>query len=315
MGKIKWTEEEIEYLRETYPDGESLGCVFLHDKYNLKSIKTKAMRMGIKSNRFNPWTEKEDNILIESWQFDSMNELLSKFPNRTYESLMQRANKFLNVKSKINRNRIGSLSFLDSLNKKSSYWWGFIMADGNLDKKNGLNITLNNLDKPHLLKLSNILGCNIHENTAINNFNGKLSDMCNITISDKEFSIKWLEIFKINSPKTYKAPDLSIFMTEELFDSFFIGLVDGDGCIWRTKDWGGGHWLNLRVELHLNWLNTLQLISEKLKEFYDIDSKVKVTKKGTSKIEINTKKDLRILLSKTDGVDYLERKWCKLINY
>ena len=49
MGKIKWTEEEIEYLRETYPDGESLGCVFLHDKYNLKSINLYCVKFSSKN--------------------------------------------------------------------------------------------------------------------------------------------------------------------------------------------------------------------------------------------------------------------------
>lgn len=310
MGKIKWTEEEIEYLKKTYPENESLGCVLLHKKYTLKSISAKARRIGLKSKKFNKWSKNEDEILKEAWRHDSMSELLKKFPNRTYDSLMLRANKFLHIKSEINRNRIGSLNFLDSINKKSSYWWGFIMADGTLSENNGLYILLSCVDELHLKKLSKILGCNMHKRTVINNYTKKLSDVIYLTISDKKFSIKWLNILKIHSPKTYTAPDLSIFMTKEALLSFFIGLIDGDGCIWESRNW-----IQLRIELHINWFDTLFLISNKLKEFYDIDSKVKITKRGTSKIEINTKKDLRILFSNLDGLDYLERKWNKLINY
>ena len=41
MGKTTWTPEEIEYLKNTYPNSESNGCVLLHGKHTLKSIKAK----------------------------------------------------------------------------------------------------------------------------------------------------------------------------------------------------------------------------------------------------------------------------------
>lgn len=68
------------------------------------------------------------------------------------------------------------------------------------------------------------------------------------------------------------------------------------------------------IELHGNWLNTLQLISDKLKEFYDIDCKIKTNKRGFSQLNITTKKDLKILKDYISNVDYLVRKWNKLSN-
>ena len=70
----------------------------------------------------------------------------------------------------------------------------------------------------------------------------------------------------------------------------------------------------MRIELHGNWLNTLQIISNKLKEFYDVDCKITTSKRGFSQLNINTKKDLKILKDYISNVDYLERKWNKLSN-
>lgn len=294
----KWTKEDIEYLKNNYPNGESKGCIELHSKFTLQAIKYKAIKLGIKSNNFTKWSLEEESLLKESWKKDTLEKLLEKFPNRNYNQLMHKA-RLLGVKSETNRARKGSLEFLNQLNPKSCYWWGFVIADGHISHKGELAITLSNLDKQHLLKLSSILGCNISER----------GNFVHLRIGDKSFGEKWLNILSINAPKTYFPPDLSVFYTKEYLLPFIIGLIDGDGCIWENKNW-----LNLRIELHSNWLNTLQLISDKLKEFYDIDCKIKTSKRGFSQLNINTKKDLKILKDYISNVDYLERKWNKLSN-
>lgn len=260
------------------------------------------------SKTWKKWTKEEDELLKIHWKLSAMKELMKQFSTRTYQSLMKRA-AFLKIKSEISRKRQGSLEFLNQLNPKSSYWWGFIIADGYLSKRGDLIINLNIKDKEHLLKLSNHLNCKISERKYINSYTNSESYSCNLAIADKKFANKWLKILEINSPKTYTPPNLSIFLNKENFIYFIIGLIDGDGCIWESKNW-----LNLRIELHLNWLNTLKLISSKLKEFYDIDCKINTTKKNTSKLEINTKKDLKILKSFINSVDFMERKWSKLSN-
>ena len=294
----KWELEDIEYLKQNYPEKESKGCIKLHNKFTLKAIKYKASELGIKSNNWKKWSKEEDSILLESWKKDKMKDLLDKFPNRNYNQLMLRAKK-LGVKSEINRARKGNLEFLNYLNPKSCYWWGFIIADGHISKKGELVITLSNLDEKHLIKLSNLLDCNIY----------KKGNFVNLRLGDKVFGEKWLKLLSINAPKTYFPPDLSMFYTKENLLPFIIGLIDGDGCIWNSKNWP-----NLRIELHGNWLNTLELISNKLKEFYNIECKVKISKRGYSQININTKKDLKILKDYIYNIDYLERKWSKLNN-
>lgn len=242
------------------------------------------------------WSEEETELLRTHWESSTMEVLLQTFPNRQYNSLMNKANS-LGIKSKIKRKRKGSLDFLDSINTQSSYWWGFIMADGHLTKKGELIIHLNKTDDVHLSKLANML----HIETRIR------KDIAILRIQDLSFGKKWLEIFNINSPKTYTPPNLSLFYNKEILLPFFIGLVDGDGCIWESKNW-----LQLRVELHGNWFTELQHMAQQLKVHYNIDCKVKMTKRGFAKLEINTKKDLRILKEYVKNVDFLERKWSKL---
>lgn len=245
---------------------------------------------------WNKWTQQEDELLRYHWENSIMEILMKTFPNRTYNSLMCRAQK-LGIKSAIKRKRKGSLDFLNNLNLLSYYWWGFIMADGHISHKGELVITLSKIDKDHLLRLAKHLERDIQER----------GNFCILRIQDSRFGKKWLNDLKIVGPKTYFPPDLTIFLNKDALLSFFIGMIDGDGCIWETKGW-----LNSRIELHGSWLATLQLISSKLKEFYDIDCKVKMTKRGTSRLEINTKKDLKILKDYIKNVEYLERKWSKL---
>ena len=242
------------------------------------------------------WTEEEIELLKIHWKSSTMEKLLEQFPDRKYNILMQKAIE-LGIKSEIQRKRKGSLNYLDSLNPNSCYWWGFIIADGHISHRGELAFILSIVDKNHLSKLAEKLGCKISEKESF----------VHLRIQDKNFGNKWLNILSINAPKTYFPPDLSIFLNKENLIYFIIGLIDGDGCIWESKNW-----LNLRIELHGNWLNTLQLLSNKLKEFYDIDSKIKTSKRGYSQLNISTKKDLKALKNYIKDVEFMERKWSKL---
>lgn len=243
------------------------------------------------------WTEEELELLKIHWKSSTSEKLKKIFPNRDYNSLMCKA-KQLGVKSEIKRKRKGSLDFLNELTPESCYWWGFIIADGHLSKKGELIITLSSVDKNHLLKLSNLLNTNLRDH----------DQFTTLRIQDKRFGERWLKTLVIDKPKTYFPPDLSIFLTEERLLPFFIGLVDGDGCIWNSK---GS--INLRVELHGEWIDTLGLLSSKLKEFYDIDSRINVSKRGFAQLNINAKKNFQILKTAANELDALERKWEKIV--
>jgi intein/homing endonuclease len=122
---------------------------------------------------------------------------------------------------------------------------------------------------------------------------------------DAEFGKKWLEILEIRDKKTYVPPNLDIFFDKERLVYFFIGLVDGDGCIWLRKK----RWIHLKIEIHVNWLPVLQKLSIALKELYGIESKVSVSKKNTAVMQINGVENFRLLQSFLIGIDFMERKW------
>ena len=77
------------------------------------------------------WTQEQIDLLKHEWPTATTEQLLLKFPNRTYKAISEKARK-LNISANNCRKKKGDLSFLEltSLTKETAYWWGFIMADG-----------------------------------------------------------------------------------------------------------------------------------------------------------------------------------------
>lgn len=309
-----WTKEEIQKLYDLYPDKGIYACIEALPHLTKQQIKAKVDRLKIKSNRYQKWTKEQDELLKKAWESYSMEDLLNTFPTRTYESLMNRA-KQLGVKSKRDRRRLGELNFLDfeNLCKESAYWWGFIMADGHLAINNALVIQLVKQDESFLQKLADKLKTKIHYISSINSYTNQPTDYVRISIQDKERLQKYRQTLKMKeTAKTYFPPDLSIFAKEEYFLSFFIGFIDGDGCIWLTNN---GTWPELKIELHKSWFKNLQFISETLKDLYDITASVKISKKDTAVLSITKKECFTKLKENLNNLDYMHRKWDKIFDH
>lgn len=252
------------------------------------------------------WTDEEIKLLKYHWVYSTMEELEETFPERSYASLMNKANS-LGIKSLAERKRKGDFAFLNNLNSKSAYWWGFIMADGHLSKTGKLDITLSSKDKDHLLKLAGYLNTdNVYDRVMTQGYSNN-SSMTTLALQDKKVINKWRSLLKIEESKTYNPPDLSVFINKELLIYFFIGFVDGDGCVWLQK----GRWPSLKLEVHKSWVNLLQLIASKLNKFYNIKCKLKSI--DSAVLTINTKPNFDILKNYLKEVDYLERKWKSLL--
>ena len=247
------------------------------------------------------WSPEEILLLEDKWKNAlSKQELKREFPNRTHSSLINKAQQ-LRIKSDHKRKRIGSLKFLDQLTTESCYWWGFIMADGHITNKGEVIISIHKNDENHLKILSEKLETPIH-------YQPSKPNLCRVSIQDSNFGNKWLELLEIKGPKTYFPPNLDVFFTMENLLPFLIGFIDGDGCIWESKGW-----LNLRVEIHGNWILKLERISELLNQFYKIKSKTGKNKRGYAQLTINTKEDLKKLRDYVKTIpNSLNRKWDKL---
>lgn len=306
-----WTEDKISILKEYY---STKSAQYLIDNFNfdtsVKAIQKKARELGIYKNH--SWNEQEDSLLREHWVTSDMETLKKVFPNRSYNSLVSRAS-FLGLHSLTYRQRKGDLSFLDNLNCKSAYWWGFITADGHLSPRGDLLITISERDKEYLEVLAKRLKCVLHESVSSSGYSTPVSKFITLRVGDKKFQKKWYALLKYNNPKTYNPLDLSVFYRKELLIYFLIGLIDGDGSIWiSNKSETNRGSIALRLEMHPNWEAALSDLCNKVYEFYQIKFNIKRSKKGYIKAEIATKNDLLKIYSYINNCDYMPRKWNKV---
>ncbi len=299
MGKRTWTDEEKQILYENFPEGGIYKCIELLPGKTRKQIKAKIDALHIKSNHYDRWTAEENAKLKEAWETYSMEDLLKAFPGRTYQKIELHAH-WLGYRAKIDRSRKCDLSFLDlnALTKESLYWWGFIMADGHLSKTNTLIISLKNVDRAHLEKIAKRLSVTVKEDNK---------GFVKIQGNDKPRIESWRETLCMEeTAKTYFPPKLEIFQNDFVY--FFIGFVDGDGCIWLSKGYP-----QLKIELHSSWKGNLDFFAEILKRDYGVSSvTTKITKKGTAALVIGNRDDIKKIATFCDDVDFLERKWNKV---
>lgn len=112
--------------------------------------------------------------------------------------------------------------FFSKYTPESSYWAGFIMADGCI-RRTTVHIKLANKDKPHLQKFLDAINSNY-------NINGR--EYCTVDISGQWFIQDLQTNFGIVPRKTFVTTYPNI---PSKFDSHFIrGLFDGDGSITYT---------------------------------------------------------------------------------
>lgn len=296
MKRSFWSEDEIRILKDNYPI-MGTECSSLFIGRSKSSIKTKAIKLGIKFNYRDSWTEDEVEKLKVAWVNYDMEMLLKTFPGRTYSKIMGKA-RGLKVKSETNRARKGSLDFLDILTPESSYWWGFIMSDGHINH-NDLIISIHPMDVNHLGVLAKHLKTTVHHSSKKN--------LVTVRVGDKKFCTKWLDILNIGQiPKTYSGIDFKVF--KEYFTQFIIGFIDGDGHIrFDNKN------KMCTVEIHKSWSTMLEEFSTHLKENHNIDSHVKRTKNDKYvRLTIQNKRNMILLKSLVDNLPVLSRKWDKI---
>lgn len=120
------------------------------------------------------------------------------------------------------------------------YWIGFLMADGHFDKDRGsVALGISNKDIDHLKKFSKLINAKV--------LVGK--NYSRVNRQDKIIVPKIIDKFNISNRKTYEPPVVNID-NDDLFLSFIIGFIDGDGCIdSRTQ--------GIEITCHKSWGDNL----------------------------------------------------------
>lgn len=123
--------------------------------------------------------------------------------------------------------------FFHELNEKSSYWLGFLYADGYVRMKDGksgeLRIKLKDTDKNHIEKFLKDIECDKPIKCGVD---GK-SKFCSVTIYSNLLVNRLFELGCVNN-KTQKIrlPNLDNL----LMNHFIRGYFDGDGSISKVKN-------------------------------------------------------------------------------
>lgn len=123
--------------------------------------------------------------------------------------------------------------FFHELNEKSSYWLGFLYADGFVRMKDGksgeLKIKLKDTDKNHIEKFLSDIKCEKPIKCGIDN----KSKFCSVTVYSNVMVNKLFELGCVNN-KTQKIrlPNLN----KDSMNHFIRGYFDGDGSISKVKN-------------------------------------------------------------------------------
>jgi hypothetical protein len=239
------------------------------------------------------------------WQFCTKSDILRKYPGFTYKQLKSKAcyHKVRKHQDLIYHRKLYKIMDNTIVNW---YWNGFIIGDGYVSNKGLLTVMLSAKDKDHILKLSDWLECKMFCRSIKYPFHSdRLYDVCGINITDKINVDLWRQMFKITTAKTYKPYNLDCITSDEHFLSFFIGLIDADGCIFNK---------GIRIQHHGNHIDNLKLMATRLISLGFTSAKTKMDNRGYAHIQLYTKADRRALLSFAikHNLPIMDRKWNKV---
>lgn len=98
MKNIRWTQEEINILKDNYKFGNICNTEKLLPNRTYKAITTKAKKLGLKTKEY--WSNKEIEILINNYEKCSLDEIMLLLPNRKRHGIIAKAIS-LNLTNKI----------------------------------------------------------------------------------------------------------------------------------------------------------------------------------------------------------------------
>ncbi len=281
MKNKRWTEQEDLILKNNID--KSIKELSLIIGRTISSIKNRKKTLGITEE--NLWTEEELRIIIKCYSNSSSKELLNLLEKRSWSSILAKA-KTLNLKRaeyQYSTMRKSNVDVLLNDSVQTYYYIGLLFADGYFtNKKLQLNQCMKN--KNMVYKFAEYIGTeNIKvydENKPVEILGKKtmkhgqilcyVKDSKIIPMIKDKYDIQY-EIHK--KSKTYNPPSLSVFknISDDLFLSFLIGFIDGDGSIYKSKNNGR----SIVITSHKNWNAILEYWVYRLQKIF----KVKLNKK------------------------------------
>jgi hypothetical protein len=249
------------------------------------------------------WTKEKTEHLIKNYPYGDKKKLCFEL-GCTYKALKSKA-RLLGLKSLKDKNHY-KLKKLTEDNLFNYYWWGYILADGHINDRGQLSIGIKQQDSDHLKIISDYLGVNLKCRHIKTDFSDGI--FCNFTCQDVKYGEVLKEKLGITKNKTYTSIKYDWIDTKEKFLGVFVGFYDGDGCMSFYKN---GNPSTIKIENHYNWIEFLKFCSNKLYEYFNIESVTYITTRGSSAIRIFGIKNINQLYleCKKHNLPILERKW------
>lgn len=319
----RWTKEEDLFLSEN--KNKKIKELSILMGRTIPSIKIRKRLLNL--TKTNDWGVDEINFLKENYSKLSRAELLDNLPKRTWSGILGKAKKMglsrLNFHYGTLRNN--NLEILLNESCQTYYFIGLLMADGYFnDREIILSQSIKDYDLVN--EFAKYVGCdNVQTNKGvgtltINGVETKGSDIRKMNICDNIIVPKIKNKFNIiyvknEKTKTYYPPSVNIFknMTNDMFISFLIGFIDGDGYI--SKSVRGGN--SIIITTHINWLENLTYWVTKLSDISGVKFSEKCISIEDSIVRVRLyKKEVMMYLKKFINKNNLivsSRKWIRII--
>jgi hypothetical protein len=302
--KYAWGEEENNIIRNNFLIKNKMEMERLLPNRKYVNIIQQAKKLNIKRNLKRIWNAKDVEFLKNNYDLFSSIELEEKL-KRSWTSIKLKAQS-LNMDRNEKFSRNSNLPILLNGSNESLYWIGFILADGHIDTMhNRLRVSLSLKDYKHLEKFSKYISTNIL----------KYETKCSVACQDQEIIPKIVDMFEINSRKTYVPPNIKNYnLSNNQWISLICGFIDGDGCIKKQTNRNSAM---ITIKCHSSWKENLSFMEYKLYEILLNGNSSKLTKINncgysqvnfTKNILINKLKEYMLSLN----IPFLERKWSRI---
>jgi len=190
----------------------------------------------------------------------------------------------------MNPKRIADLSVLLKECPASYYWMGFLIADGHF-YETAIKLHLAEADRDHIEKFRKFVS-----------YTGKAKS-CTMNAMNPMIVKQIREKFDVSNRKTYCPCDIKWMLEKpDLFFSFIVGMIDGDGHLAKRK----GMVSSIAVKLHKNWLGNLKIVEKFLYEYFLIERFKRYKKNFLSKIIKSGY--AQIILSDTSLISAMKQK-------
>ncbi len=197
--------------------------------------------------------------------------------------------------------------FFRTPNIINSYIAGFIAADGNLDKRGRVRISLAKKDRKFLKKIAKVL--------SAEHLFREVSKAAHLEMYSKNMNSDLINNFNINPRKTYnlKPPN---GLKNDMTIAYLAGYIDGDGCITNYK--------NILGKTSIRISGTYEILSF-FKDFLEEELETKLAKlyyekrtKNNYMLFIGGRKTIMLYKKVIEVVPenlIMNRKWSKLNMY